>query len=303
MSCPVSVTFDAPPLRQSFGACNVVFDGVATVGATSYRVNVTATRGARKPDVTLRYATPAKLGHVVPESALASVRAAVVEAAKRHLAPMRAAIVEAAESGDRDARNAVQESAAKATLAMAERVQREAADDMGFGTETVSAVPVVLPVTSAPMEPRRDNVEYHAGRKAFAAGGSCPYTVGGERAARWNLGHVEAAALASPVPGFADAKGPAPFAMVAGRSIDGAEYLTREGFHGDRTAALVMEWQTAIAIAASEERKAAATRCPESGVYGIKATPWERPALYSLADYEADERDAESLASYLESNS
>lgn len=46
---------------------------------------------------------------------------------------------------------------------------------------------------------RRDNVEYHAGRKAFADGEAqedCPYCPGGERGARWNLGWREAAAEA-----------------------------------------------------------------------------------------------------------
>lgn len=46
---------------------------------------------------------------------------------------------------------------------------------------------------------RRDNVEYHAGKAAFAAGEAqedCPYCAGGERAARWNLGWREAAKAA-----------------------------------------------------------------------------------------------------------
>lgn len=90
---PVAVSFDAAPLRQSFGACNVVFDGVATRNGTEYRVNVTATRGGRKPEVMLRYLTPAKSGQAVPETMLADVRAAVVAAAVEHLAPYRAAYV------------------------------------------------------------------------------------------------------------------------------------------------------------------------------------------------------------------
>lgn len=49
---------------------------------------------------------------------------------------------------------------------------------------------------------RRDNVEYHAGRAAFEAGqvpAAMPYSEGGERAARWNLGYREAQADAAPV--------------------------------------------------------------------------------------------------------
>ena len=47
----------------------------------------------------------------------------------------------------------------------------------------------------APAPVRRDNVEYHAGKAARAAGetrAACPY-LAGERAARWNLGWTEAA--------------------------------------------------------------------------------------------------------------
>lgn len=43
---------------------------------------------------------------------------------------------------------------------------------------------------------RRDNVEYHAGKAAHAAGEAetaCPYMAGGDRAARWTLGFREAA--------------------------------------------------------------------------------------------------------------
>lgn len=61
--------------------------------------------------------------------------------------------------------------------------------------------PEVTERLSAPAPVRRDNVEYHAGRNAFAAGearDACPYPSGGERAGRWNLGWREAWAEANP---------------------------------------------------------------------------------------------------------
>lgn len=94
MAAPiVSITWDSAPVRQAFGACNVVFDGVATVAGKRYRINGTATRGARKPEVMLRYLTAAKSGQIVPESALQNVRAAAVASALELLAPMRAELV------------------------------------------------------------------------------------------------------------------------------------------------------------------------------------------------------------------
>lgn len=93
-----------------------------------------------------------------------------------------------------------------------------------------------------------------------------------------------------PSHGLADA-----LAIVTGRSVDGAEYLTAHGMSGDRRAALVMPWADAVAIAASEESKAAATRSPDCGVYGIKAAPYGGPSLYTLADYQTDEREGAAL--------
>ena len=69
--------------------------------------------------------------------------------------------------------------------------------------EAKAAAPVRLVQTRGPDGEsrlvRRDNVEYHAGKAAFAAGEAqedCPYCAGGERAARWNLGWREAAKAA-----------------------------------------------------------------------------------------------------------
>lgn len=62
--------------------------------------------------------------------------------------------------------------------------------------ETISESPV-----------RRDNVEYHAGRDAWAANqtkGSNPYPAGGTRAERWNLGWQEACDSSAPVSGTID---------------------------------------------------------------------------------------------------
>lgn len=167
-----------------------------------------------------------------------------------------------------------------ATVEPTEAAAREAADEMGFGVETVSASPVMIgtaETTEAPAPVRRDNVEYHAGRAAFAAGvplADCPYLAGGERAARWTLGWQEADNRPH---------------VVASRSVDGAEYLTGMGWSGDYRAALVMSPADAREIAAREETKAAATRSPDNGTYQIKAHVWNGPRLYTVAEYESDE--------------
>lgn len=101
-----SVAWDSAPVRQAFGDCRVVFDGVVTVASPrgkvwQYRVNVSATRGGRKPEFALRYLTAAKRGAYVPENQLASVREFLTGAAAEHLADYRAAYV--AECRARDA--------------------------------------------------------------------------------------------------------------------------------------------------------------------------------------------------------
>lgn len=90
--------------------------------------------------------------------------------------------------------------------------------------------------------------------------------------------------------------------FVAGRSIDGAEYLTRHGFGSDFRESLVMTAADAREIAEREETKARATRSPENGVYQIKAHVWTGPALYSLADYDRDAAEAAELDAYLSAN-
>lgn len=83
--------------------------------------------------------------------------------------------------------------------------------------------------------------------------------------------------------------------VVAGRSVDGTEWLTGHGFSGDARAALVMPWADAVEIAAREERAASARRSPDNGVYQIAARPYRGPALYTLADYDADAAEAAAL--------
>jgi len=100
-----SVAWDSAPVRQSFGESRVVFDGVVSVTSPrgqiwEYRVNVSATRGGRKPEFMLRYMTGAKRGHAVPENHLAYVREYLAGAAVEHLADYRAAFV--AECRERD---------------------------------------------------------------------------------------------------------------------------------------------------------------------------------------------------------
>ncbi len=83
--------------------------------------------------------------------------------------------------------------------------------------------------------------------------------------------------------------------VVAGRSVDGTEWLTGHGFSGDARAALVMPWRDAVEIAAREERAASARRSPDNGIYQIAARPYRGPALYTLADYDADAAEAAAL--------
>jgi hypothetical protein len=89
----INVTWDSSPVRTQFGAMDIVCDGVAEVAGKRYRVNASATRGARKPDLILRYLSDAKRGHAVPESHLADVRAAALASFAELLKPVRAAIV------------------------------------------------------------------------------------------------------------------------------------------------------------------------------------------------------------------
>jgi hypothetical protein len=97
----IRIEWDAQPVRQSFGKCNVVADGVATLAdGRRFRVNATANRACRKGEVMLRYLTEAKRGHEVPESMLADVRAVALESFVELLAPMRAAFVAEAQARD-----------------------------------------------------------------------------------------------------------------------------------------------------------------------------------------------------------
>lgn len=151
-----------------------------------------------------------------------------------------------------------------------------------------AAAPCKGPTAPAPV--RRDNVEYHAGRVAMLAGkpeSDCPYLAGGERAARWALGWGEADTRPH---------------IVAGRSVDGTEYLTPQGWANDYRAALIMAPADAREIARREELKAAATRSPDRGVYQIAAHVWEGPRLFTMADYEASEADNAALEAYLAAN-
>lgn len=85
--------------------------------------------------------------------------------------------------------------------------------------------------------------------------------------------------------------------IVTGRSVDGTEYLTPMGWSGDARAALVMPYADAVEIARREDEREAATRSPDSGVYQIQARPFTGPALYTLADYDRDAREAAELDS------
>lgn len=90
--------------------------------------------------------------------------------------------------------------------------------------------------------------------------------------------------------------------VVSGRSIDGTEYLTPIGWGGDYRAALVMSPADAREIAEREEKKAAATRSPDSGVYQIRAHSWSGPRFYSLAEYEKDQEEERRFDEYMRAN-
>lgn len=211
----VAVTWDGAPVRQSFGACLVVLDGVATVGGRSYRVNVTATRGARKPEAILRYMTDAKRGHAVPEGRLPEVREAVRLAAVEALAPMRAAFIAAAQADPVTVPDYGQDMTADSPIVPAPVTLDDIEDAFPGAMAADAAQGVDLSKPDLPARPsatvddfppavarvdmsrpvRRDNTEWHAGRDARAAGEpleACPYSAGGERAARWDLGWREA---------------------------------------------------------------------------------------------------------------
>lgn len=100
MSASIVIKWDRAPVRQAFGACNVVFDGVATVNGKSYRINGIANRACRKIEIALRYLSPVRRGHIVPVSMLHDVRMAAMQSAAELLAPMRAEYVAKAQAAD-----------------------------------------------------------------------------------------------------------------------------------------------------------------------------------------------------------
>lgn len=119
----ISITWDGAPIRQSFGKCNIVADGVAELAnGKRYRINASASRYFRDPEIVLRNLPG---GRYVPDNQLATIRAAALEAFTAILAPMRAEFVARARAADeaymaeqRDARNAAQRRAADAIVTM-----------------------------------------------------------------------------------------------------------------------------------------------------------------------------------------
>lgn len=97
----ISVEWDGRAIRQAFGACNIVADGVATLAdGRRFRINASANRAARQPAVTLRYMTEAKRGAEVRETALPEVRAAALASFAELLAPLRAEFIAKARAAD-----------------------------------------------------------------------------------------------------------------------------------------------------------------------------------------------------------
>lgn len=176
----IRIEWDAQPVRQMFGACNVVADGVATLDdGRRFRINATATRACRKGEIVLRYLTEAKRGAEVPAAAMADVRAAALASFADLLAPMRAAFV--AEAQARDA------------AYMAERAGKP---DAG---EVTSADGIESGHTGADWEPT-DATRFYAQRDGVAEGG--PFAFGPTRVAAIEALHKAEAAerKAAPAP-------------------------------------------------------------------------------------------------------
>jgi len=96
----MQITWDSAPVKTQFGDMRIVCDGVAEVSGKRYRINASATRGARKPELMLRYLTKARSGVAVPEAALPEVRAAALASFAELLKPIRAAIIAEREAAD-----------------------------------------------------------------------------------------------------------------------------------------------------------------------------------------------------------
>lgn len=97
----ISVEWDGRAIRQAFGACNIVADGVATLAdGRRFRINASASRAGRKPAVTLRYMTAAKRGAEVREGAMSEVRAAALASFAELIAPLRAEFIAKAQAAD-----------------------------------------------------------------------------------------------------------------------------------------------------------------------------------------------------------
>lgn len=94
-----SITWDSAPVRQAFGRCLVVFDGVVSVASADwkivrqFRVNVTATTGGRNPMPVLRYMTEAKRGPLLralePEIDGCTVIGGTLETSQGATVPLR----------------------------------------------------------------------------------------------------------------------------------------------------------------------------------------------------------------------
>ncbi len=97
----IQVSWDAAPVQTQFGECLIIADGVATFrDGRTYRVNASATRGARNPEVMLRFLSTGRRGAIVPENQMRDVRAAALASFAELLKPMRAAIVAKVQADD-----------------------------------------------------------------------------------------------------------------------------------------------------------------------------------------------------------
>lgn len=152
----ISVEWDGRAIRQAFGACNIVADGVATLAdGRRFRINASASRAGRKPAVTLRYMTAAKRGAEVREGALPEVRAAALASFAELIAPLRAEFIAKAQAAD--------------AAYMAER-RGEVASEPEAAPDAESALETLADRAEAPA-PRFAYVVAVAGSRAFLCEG------------------------------------------------------------------------------------------------------------------------------------
>lgn len=223
----VRIVWDSAPIQQAFGRRCIVADCVATLpDGRSYRGNVYGNSIGRRIEMTLRHTAGAKRGLALAESHMPLVRSAIQAAALELFRAFRVAqrfgetrptleslarrIEAARETGNGPAARPAQaepEAAPAVDPAAAALARvRDGSESLSLGDVLGAAVLANREAEAAQAETaRRDNVEYHKGRAAFAAGEALsanPYLLRqGEpdsRFARWLAGWRDAEREAAP---------------------------------------------------------------------------------------------------------